>query len=65
MYRLLVANQVAPELEELQVKTCNETDTLWKLRDGLLLQDSKLYIPDGQLMPEMSLHTTLIKEAHK
>jgi transposase InsO family protein len=63
--RLLVANRAAPELEELRVKARTEADTLWKLRDGLLLRDGKLYVPDGQLTPEIPLRTALIREAHE
>jgi hypothetical protein len=62
--KLLSANCVFPELEELRAKTRNEKKGTWQLRDRLLLQLEKLYIPDSQLTPEMPLRTALIREAH-
>jgi transposase InsO family protein/predicted aspartyl protease len=63
--RLLTANRAAPELEELRAKARNEKEGPWGLRNGLLLREGKLYVPDAQLTPEVPLRTALIKEAHE
>ncbi|KAH0551532.1 hypothetical protein GP486_007251, partial [Trichoglossum hirsutum] len=63
--RLLATNRAAPELEELRTKAQNEKEGPWHLRDGLLLREGKLYVPDTQLTPVVPLWTTLIKEAHE
>jgi hypothetical protein len=64
MDKLLSANCISPELEELRAKARNEKEGTWQLRDGLLLQLEKLYVLDSQLTPEMPLQTALIQEAH-
>ena len=53
--KLLSMNQMAPKLEELQVKARIKVKNTWQLQDRLLLKYSKLYVPNSPLMPEMLL----------
>ena len=63
--RLLTVNRTSPELEEFRIKAQNEKESIWQFRNGLLLRDGKLYVPDDLFTPGIPLRTALIREAHE
>jgi len=64
MDKLISENRLSPELEELRIKARSEGEDTWQLKNGLLLRQGKLYVPDSMLIESMPLRTALIREAH-
>ena len=58
--RAQLANRQSPELEELRQLAAGETDPRWSIRDGLLLFEGRLEIPD-----EGDLRARLLDEMHR
>ena len=47
------------------MKATTEKEDTWSLRDGLLYQFSKLFVPNNKLTEDMPLRTAIIKEAYE
>jgi hypothetical protein len=62
--KILIANRTSPDLAELRTKAEFEQEKTWQLKDSLLLQYGKLYVPDSMLIDEMPLRIAIICEAH-
>ena len=61
--RILQDNRTAAELDELRIKAQKEPESVWGLKEGLLLREGKLVVPDTQ-WKGIPLKTALIREAH-
>jgi hypothetical protein len=51
-------------LAKLYIKAKFEQEKTWQLKDSLLLQYKKLYIPDSILTNKMPLRTVIIYKAY-
>ena len=55
---------MSPDLVELCTKAEFEQEKTQQLKDGLLLQYRKLYVPDSMLTNEMPLYIAIICKAY-
>ena len=62
--QILIANRILPGLVELYTKAEFEQEKTQQLKDSLLLQYRKLYVPDSILTNAMPLKTAIICKAY-
>ena len=62
--KILIANRTSPDLVKLCTKAKFEQEKTQQLKDGLLLQYKKLYVPDSMLINKMPLRIAIIREAY-
>ena len=62
--KILIANRISPDLIKLCIKAEFEREKTQQLKDSLLLQYKKLYMPDNILTNKMPLQTAIICKAY-
>ena len=62
--KILKENKTSLNLKEYQILARNESETTWKLRDGLLLRKGKFFVLNGQFTEVIPLRIAIIKEAY-
>ena len=62
--KILIANRMSPDLVKLYTKAEFEQEKTQQLKDSLLLQYKKLYMPDNMLINKMPLRIIIIYKAY-